>query len=198
MCIEFRCRKSILEREAQNEKLVEALKLMEDADLIAFYILYELSLGDSSFWAPYLSTLPAYVPVLYTWSEKNLGFLWASVCKTHGEILAQSAQKLRFSLRKSYESYSGFRNTLIPGHTDVSLSAEAEATSTSTIDSSWLMSFTAWVWVHSIVDSRALSIEGKRYLVPFADMHNFLPQEESRVQNAGASFLNYHKLTSRK
>lgn len=44
------------------------------------------------------------------------------------------------------------------------------------------------------MDSRALTIRGQKFLVPFADMFNYAPQAETRDADRGSHFLKYHIL----
>lgn len=46
----------------------------------------------------------------------------------------------------------------------------------------------------TLVDSRALTIRGRKYLVPFADMFNYNPHKDARTADNGAHFLHYHVL----
>jgi histone-lysine N-methyltransferase SETD3 len=51
-------------------------------------------------------------------------------------------------------------------------------------------------YIHAVtvVDSRALTIRGRKYLVPFADMFNYAPHAASRAADRGSHFLKYHVL----
>ena len=51
-----------------------------------------------------------------------------------------------------------------------------------------------YAWAVAVVGSRALSMSGTKYLVPFADMFNYAPHHEEREANNGAEFLRYHKV----
>ena len=51
-----------------------------------------------------------------------------------------------------------------------------------------------YVWARSIVDSRALTFKGTRYLAPVADFVNYAPVPALRESDAGNFFLKYHKL----
>lgn len=195
-----RCRQTILNLEKDNPSVAKILSPMTDENLISIYLLRQLALGNESSWAPYINSLPAYVPVLYTWSEQALqSLLLGSSTKSFGLLqnttgkgsLYDAANQLKSILQKSYGKHADAIEVIVP-HGAFSVLTDSDPAKSDP----WVHSFSAWVWAHSVVDSRALSIKGSRYLVPFADMHNYEPQEEKRRHNSGESFLKYHKLTS--
>ena len=51
--------------------------------------------------------------------------------------------------------------------------------------------FSDYLWAKSVIGSRALSMSGKKYLVPLADMFNYHPHPSEREANNGANFLKY-------
>jgi hypothetical protein len=64
-------------------------------------------------------------------------------------------------------------------------------------------SLQSFVWAATLVDSRALTIKGEKFLVPFSDMLNYEPtplegdsssSNKIRERADGANFLKYHKL----
>ena len=60
-------------------------------------------------------------------------------------------------------------------------------------------SLQSFVWAATLVDSRALTIRGAKYLVPFADFLNFAPVPvpdggATRAKADGGAFLRYHEL----
>ena len=65
-------------------------------------------------------------------------------------------------------------------------------------------SLQSFVWAATLVDSRALTIKGEKFLVPFSDMLNYEPTPlpsgddasslKVREKADGANFLKYHKL----
>jgi hypothetical protein len=57
-------------------------------------------------------------------------------------------------------------------------------------------SLQSWTWASLVLDSRALTLQGRRYLVPFADMLNYSPAPgaEIREKTGGDAFLHYHRL----
>lgn len=61
-------------------------------------------------------------------------------------------------------------------------------------------SLASFVWAATLVDSRALTIRGEKYLVPFADMLNYQPNAGAitRRADSGAAFLAYHQLDVKK
>lgn len=62
-------------------------------------------------------------------------------------------------------------------------------------DSSHDQAMELYRWGISLVQSRALTFRGRKYLCPGADMFNFEPRNDRREANAGESFLRYHHLT---
>ena len=57
-------------------------------------------------------------------------------------------------------------------------------------------SFDAYAWAVAIVGSRALSLRGDMYLVPFADMISYRPNAAYREAHSGEYFLRYHRLAA--
>jgi hypothetical protein len=57
-------------------------------------------------------------------------------------------------------------------------------------------SIQSFVWAAALVDSRALTIRGRKYLVPFSDMVNYAPAPGAvlRERASGDAFLRYHRL----
>jgi hypothetical protein len=57
-------------------------------------------------------------------------------------------------------------------------------------------SLVSFLWAATLVDSRALTIRGEKFLVPFADMLNFspAPHAKDRKPDGGAAYLAYHQL----
>ena len=55
----------------------------------------------------------------------------------------------------------------------------------------WLSttSLDTYLWAVNLVGSRALTIQGRKYLVPFADMFNYAPHHQHRDADSGANFL---------
>ncbi|CAK4404433.1 unnamed protein product [Aphanomyces euteiches] len=53
-----------------------------------------------------------------------------------------------------------------------------------------------FVWAKAVLNSRALTIRGQRFLVPFADMFNGHAHPDVRASNNGARFLDFHVLSN--
>ncbi|KAG6590840.1 Histone-lysine N-methyltransferase setd3 [Phytophthora cinnamomi] len=56
------------------------------------------------------------------------------------------------------------------------------------------MDLSRYLWVRFLVNSRAFSIEGQRVLVPFGDIFNGKPDDETREHDNGQRFLQFHDL----
>lgn len=59
---------------------------------------------------------------------------------------------------------------------------------------SGLASLPSFVWGVAMMDSRALTINGRKYMVPFADFLNFSPNLQVSPQQLGQSYTQFHKV----
>ena len=122
-----------------------------------------------------LQILPEAVPLPYFFSENELKEI-----QIEGEERQARGQRQRYTT-----AFDGLRELLVELVSDLPVSAE-EVTLVCCIvpllHSFLLCSvFPAlqdkFLWAASLVSSRALTIRGKKYLVPFADMFNYSPSE---------------------
>lgn len=56
------------------------------------------------------------------------------------------------------------------------------------------LSYKRYVWMRFLVNSRAFSIHGRRFLVPFGDFFNGQSQQQARTHDNGRHFLKFHEL----
>lgn len=150
-----------------------------EEEAIAVTLLAERARGERSAWAPYLRLLPEKIVTLQSMSNEELALLqnerlaargrhWRNVAKAAGERL---------------------RPTLISAAREACpIGDDACVTAHSSGE--------AYAWARSIIDSRALTFRGSRYLVPVADFVNYGPQpnSSSRDHEGGQFFLRYHRL----
>lgn len=150
-----------------------------EEEAIAVTLLAERARGERSAWAPYLRLLPEKIVTLQSMSNEELTWLqnerlaargrhWRNVAKAAGERL---------------------RPTLLAAAREACpIGDEACVTAHSSSE--------AYAWARSIINSRALTFRGSRYLVPVADFVNYGPQHNasSRDHESGQFFLRYHRL----
>jgi hypothetical protein len=138
---------------------------------IALFLLRERALGGKSVWAPYINALPSTVPQISLWSDQELDLL-------EDEKVAKRARETRAEVEALYSSLSGALQALI-GPRALEKAAD----------------LAAFQWAISLIDSRALNLQGFKYLVPIADMVNHFPHPIARSMQDGSFFLDHHKLT---
>lgn len=156
---------------AESDRYAAASRsVRDDEDLVALALMRERALGSGSRWAPYLEVLPRAVPQTASFNDAELDAVQdASVA---------SAAKLR--KKEIAARYSRLQDVLSALVDDIS-AADRPTLAT-------------YQWALALVNSRALTIQGRKYLVPFADMFNYQPHTEQRRAESGAHFLKYHKL----
>lgn len=139
---------------------------LRDDDAIAVMLLSEKQRGEQSMWSTYIRALPKTVATLKSFSKNQLSLL-------KDESLAERGRRAKLTLEQSFVRV-----------VEPILASCANQFNT----------FEAYLWAHSIIDSRALTFRGSRYLVPVADMVNYDPAPESRNDDNGQAFLKYHRL----
>ena len=154
--------------------------ITSDENLVAMFLLLQQCLGSASPWAPYVKLLPTRVPVAFLWDDGPL----AALQECDPGIAARS-RRLRKEIFATYASY-GEHGVLkrIFGDT-----AACAATADGGVPDA-----SAFAHAIALVDSRALTIQGRKYLVPFADMFNCEFDQTERDHESGANFLKYHIL----
>lgn len=129
------------------------------------------------------STVP--VPVLFQPWE---------LLAIQNENEVELAKKERRRLEQRYES---LRELITKAFADLRSEEdlnEARKLHEDKLDGADFTSAELFLWTRSILGSRALTMQGARYLVPFADMFNYRPDTRSRKFMNGQHFLDYHKI----
>ena len=122
-------------------------------------------------WAPYLRVLPRTVPLTVFYNQNELNALEDST-------LSNEANQRRSQMSKQFKSMSKQVKLLFK---DLPIRSRKSK-------------FADYLWAKSVVGSRALSMSGKKFLVPLADMFNYHPHQVERDADNGANFLRYHKM----
>ncbi|ETV69324.1 hypothetical protein, variant 2 [Aphanomyces astaci] len=141
-----------------------------DDDLLATFLLLERLKGPASKWAPYLAVLPSVIP-------SPMSFTKHQVAALHDEALIQLIGDAKRSTTAAFKALLR------------KLSAVLKKRKAS-------LSLDDYIWATSVLGSRALTIQGVRYLVPFADMFNGQSHPSARLANNGARFLEFHQLSN--
>jgi protein-histidine N-methyltransferase len=167
MCM---CRDSALHD--KSKRVRKAYKsLRDDEDLVALFILREISKGSKSKFEPYLNVLPKQVPLTSFFTENELKAL-------QDKRRISDAKRRTRQLKNRYKKLSRQIKDLFK---DIPEKKRRDK-------------YNDYAWAVAVVGSRALSMSGTKYLVPFADMFNYAPHHEEREANNGAEFLRYHKV----
>ena len=150
---------------------------ISDANLIALALVLERSrISQRSEWHEYLRILPLEpldVPFMFDEEELNA---------TQSVYIVKRAKQRRMALFADHQSVIQPIMKVLAADKDM-------------FDHAFVNNFTSFAWAISLIDSRALTIHGRKYLVPFADMFNFKPHDLVRQAEAGAFFLKHHILT---
>lgn len=124
--------------------------------------------------APHVQALPSHVPLPNTFTNEELDLLED---KRHAMAANKRKRRDRRRLKKVVApAVAKAVDGATPG----------EIASATSLES--------YLWALNLVGSRALTIRGRKYLVPFADMFNYEPHGDTRDADSGANFLKYHKL----
>ena len=168
------CRATILAE--ADPKLVESLHALSDRHLVSAWLMLQRARGAASSWARYVAVLPASVPLPRAFSDKDL----------------DAAQELDIKVRNvraRADLEAQFADTVEP----VLRNALAPNDSVEPLRES--LSVARWHWATALVDSRALTIMGKKFMVPLADMFNYKAHPTPRLNDNGAFFLEHHVLS---
>jgi histone-lysine N-methyltransferase SETD3 len=139
---------------------------------IKVWLLIE-SKNKTSFYEPYIKSLPSYVPSLLYFDDEML-------MELQNLKLRNKALKLQKDTLRDYEQ---FQHTVEKLWHLTSLS---------------VVSWSDFQWATSILNSRGLRFQGNLYLAPMADLFNYAPHSEKRKSNSGSFFLKHHKLITNK
>jgi len=180
-----------------------------DEDVLVAFLLVQRALGASSPWAPYLAVLPEVVPSLLAWTAEELaaaavtfpalGHGGASRQRGAAELAAgfvgeAVAQSLKALADAAADDDTDDATALKRLHGSRAAMGSAAAAALS--GPSPPVTAAAVAWAQSVVESRALTLRGRKFLVPFADMANHQQHPEPRVQSDGEHFARHHLLTA--
>ena len=136
---------------------------------MSLFVLAERALGNKSQWAPYIRVLPKSFDTPVNLDISVLELLAGSPVKAMAE---RDIANIR-------QEFSRVFNNVMKGH-----------------ESLWpSVTFTDYAWARTVVDSRAWTLRGIKYLVPLADMLNYRAgandqddfQKRHRVVDSGSS-----------
>mmetsp|Transcript_16301 Transcript_16301/g.23221 ORF Transcript_16301/g.23221 Transcript_16301/m.23221 type:complete len:935 (-) Transcript_16301:120-2924(-) len=168
-----------------TQDIVEILKknvhspLVQQDIIISLSIMAECSLGEQSFFKPYLEMLPSNtIPRLDTFNEKELNMLQDLDLK---KLAQHSIKQL-----KQFYSKAKVESLVV-----------SMAKSRSTISKIGPMnhkctSFESFHKHVSFISSRAMVLHGRKFLTPLADMINYAPRNDDRAASLSNSFTLYH------
>jgi len=153
--------------------------LVQQDAVIAIFLMEQCGLGSNSKFKPYLDILPQeIIPRLDTFVEEDLLFL-------NDEYLAKIAREGRERITNFYhdqEFQTLLRRTVMkkfPNHNSTMSCFDFE-------------SFHRFM---AIVSSRAMVLNGRKYLTPLADMVNYKPRSDERIKSGATQlFTLYHGL----
>lgn len=144
-----------------------------DELLTAFLLLESLKLNEHSRWGPYLQLLPKYepesatTPLFYTSPDE--------VDALQDERIVAAAHHERRLAKRAFQRFRRlFRASIAVDATELELQ---------------------YLWMRFLVSSRAFTLHGERYLVPFGDMFNGQGHVHARRFDNGLRFLEYHQLS---
>jgi hypothetical protein len=168
LCLCRSCRDTIFEVIPPSVKTKFA-KLRDDDDaLLTAFLLLELAKNESSFWSPYLQLLPrlpdvAASPLLYASFE--------DVHALQDERMIPAALQEHQHAKRGLQKFRRLFKTL-PNLDRIDLRV--------------------YSWARFLISSRAFTIRGQRFLVPFGDVFNGQRHPKTRSFDNGQRFLQYH------
>jgi histone-lysine N-methyltransferase SETD3 len=201
------CRATILNHASSRgarEKL--ALQQDDEAIIVAFLLLHRL-LGDASPWGAYLRVLPASVPSALSWGPSLLNAMEsampqfvAGVRDRQTHLRAMSAGWLRDTVGAAVDGLKTAASTQPEHNGEASMDGDmlAMSAAASRLGEVELVAGTSMQpvrWAQSLVESRALTLRGRKFLVPLADMANHKRHPEDRAQSDGEHFARHHILS---
>lgn len=169
------CRATILGE--ADPAIADLLQPLSDRHLVSAWLMLQRARGAASSWAPYIAVLPQSVPLPRAFSDKDLE-------------AAQDPELKARNLRARADLEAQFADTVEPV-----LRASLAAASDAAEPLSDSLAVRRWHWATALVDSRALTIMGKKFMVPLADMFNYKAHPTPRLNDNGAFFLEHHVLS---
>lgn len=149
----------------------------EDELLTAFVLLESLKSSKApSRWRPYLQLLPKYEPgmapsPLFYLNQEDIDALQDE------RIIGAAQQERRLAKRAFHKFRRLFKAVIAADPTTSSALLDLEA---------------RYMWTRFLISSRAFTIHGQRFLVPFGDVFNGQRHENIRRFENGQRFLQYH------
>ncbi|KAF0713411.1 Aste57867_4348 [Aphanomyces stellatus] len=163
------CRDTVLK--ALPREISKTLsRSIPDDDLLAAFLVLERSKGTESAWAPYLNILPESIP-------SPMSFTDDEILELQIDDLMEEVYTAR---RDAIAAFELLFKKLSHAMKKLKLAK---------------MTLPDYIWAKSVLNSRALTIRGARYLVPFADMFNGQSHPDTRTANNGAHFLDFHVIS---
>mmetsp|Transcript_21116 Transcript_21116/g.44014 ORF Transcript_21116/g.44014 Transcript_21116/m.44014 type:complete len:898 (+) Transcript_21116:1-2694(+) len=154
----------------------------DDNYAIATQFVVECAIGDKSKFEPYMNVLPKEVMKLETFTDDELEML-------QSPALVSKGKRERANTVKAYAYLEPIMKSMLSIYT-----TNLDPTvAPSTIDESCL-SFESFSHFSAVVGSRAMVMQGIKYMTPMADMANYQPRDDERAMENGNTFLRYHVL----
>lgn len=156
--------------------------LVQQDVIIALYLMVQCELDENSLFKPYMDILPNYIiPRLDSFDEEELNFL-------QDEELKNLAKESHNQLQSLWQS-NDLQDLL-------SSMIQAMKTIEQTQTQSQCITFHSFHKYMSIVSSRAMVLQGTKYLTPPAEFANYEPRYDERKRfngRMGQSFTLYHE-----
>ena len=140
-------------------------------DAVIAILLLEHWRNTTSFFAQYIAVLPAYIPSLLHFRQKELDELQDFDFERDALEFQKGALRSFHAIVSSVRSYWP-------------------------VDAVASVTYEKYLWATTVINSRGLRFRGKVYLSPLADMFNYAPQSVKREADSGEFFLLHHKLES--
>lgn len=156
------------------EFLQETFKNDHELVLISWFLIEQLK-QDNSFFSPYFSLLPSYIPSLIYFSDEDL---------------------LKFDRKFDRKFINNFQQEEFQRYNLWKNAIESFSSSISSSNIFDKITKEDYFYTLTIFSSRGLRINGEIFLAPFGDMINYSPHPNPRVASTGKFFLEHHKLTS--
>lgn len=164
--------------------IVYSSYMVQQDVVIALYLMTQCALDDKSRFKPYMDILPQYnIPRLDTFDDDELAML-------QDDFLSTLAKESLTQLQSIWDS-----NDLHKILSEMMKTATNGANNVNKDTYSQCMSFSSFHKFVSIVSSRAMVVQGHKYLTPFAEFANYQARVDDRKQLKGRmnqSFLTYH------
>lgn len=171
----FSCREIVFQTIPQELRKKFAKLESNPQEMITAFLLLEFLKGQSSRWYPYLQILPAMDEgtAIQTIASPMFFHSTADVNALQDDVMIEMAQRERHEAKLGFQRFSRLFRSVLPPKA---------------------VSLERYTWARFLVNSRAFSIRGERFLVPFGDVFNGKGQPRARSFANGLHFLTYHRL----